>query len=76
MKKLHIKIPLILPYLPDEKDSCIQRLIDTLKNEQGIKKIHVAYEKNNGEPELCFHYNPDIISIDQITFLGNKQELY
>ncbi|MFN3757058.1 MAG: HAD-IC family P-type ATPase, partial [Flavobacterium sp.] len=72
MKKLHIKIPLILPHLPDEKDLCIQRLIDTFKQEGGIEKIHVANEKNNGEPELCFHYNPDIISIDRITFLAKQ----
>lgn len=58
MEKLLIKIPLILPHIPNEKDHCIQRLIDTLKNEQGVENIHVANEKNNGEPELCFHYNP------------------
>jgi Zn2+/Cd2+-exporting ATPase len=72
MEKLHIKIPLILPDVPDEKDHCIQRLVETLQDEKGIEKIHVAYEKNNGVPELCFHYNPDIISIARITALAKQ----
>jgi len=72
MKKLHIKIPLILPEIPDEKDQCIQRLIDTLQDEIGIDKIHIAEEKDNGIPELCFHYNPDIISIARITDLTKQ----
>jgi len=72
MKKLHIKIPLILPEIPDEKDQCIQRLIDTLQDEIGIDKIHIAEEKDNGIPELCFHYNPGIISIARITDLAKQ----
>jgi len=72
MEKLHIKIPLILPDVPDEKDHCIQRLIDTLQDEKGIDKIRIADEKNNGIPELCFHYNPDIISIARITDLAKQ----
>lgn len=72
MEKFHIKIPLILPDVPDEKDHCIERLIDTLHGEKGIDKIHVADNKNNGVPELCFHYNPDIISIARITALAKQ----
>jgi Cd2+/Zn2+-exporting ATPase len=72
MEKLHIKIPIILPKLHDEKDPCVQRLIDALKHEKGIEKIHVSNHKNGEEPELCFHYAPDIISIDRITFLAKQ----
>jgi Cd2+/Zn2+-exporting ATPase len=72
MNKLQIKIPLVLPDVPDEKDRCVQRLIDKLQDEEGIEKIHVASEKEDGMPQLCFHYNPDIISIDRITFLAKQ----
>jgi Cd2+/Zn2+-exporting ATPase len=72
MEKYQIKIPVILPSVPDEKDSCIQRLIDTLQIEDGIDKIHVSAEKDNGVPQLCFHYNPDIISISRITSLAKQ----
>ncbi len=72
MEKLQIKIPLVLPDVPDEKDRCVQRLIDKLQDEDGIEKIHVSSEKDDGVSQLCFHYNPDIISIDRITFLARQ----
>lgn len=72
MEKLQIKIPLILPDVPDEKDSCVQKLIASLKDEEGIEKIHVTDNTRNALPQLCFHYNPDIISINRITFLAKQ----
>ena len=62
MKKLKIKIPVILPQVPDEKDACVNRLIDKLKGREGIDNVHVSDEKANGVPQLCFHYDPDVIS--------------
>lgn len=72
MEKLQIKIPLILPNVPDEKDGCVQKLIANLKDEQGIEKIHVTDKTEDGLPQLCFHYNPEIISINRITLLAKK----
>lgn len=67
MKKLQIKIPLILPELSDEKDQCVHRLIDQLQDHDGLEKIHIA--DDNETPKLCFHYNPQIISIERIQSL-------
>lgn len=72
MGQIHIKTPLLLPDVPDENDHCITRLINTLQLETGIEKIHVSKDINNGFPELCFHYNPEKISIDRITFLAKQ----
>lgn len=72
MVKLHIKISLFLPFIADEKDPCFRRLIDTLQHERGIEKIHLAHDKNNDGLELCFHYNPNIIPIDRITYLAKQ----
>ena len=59
MKKLQIEIPLILPNVPDEKDKCVHKLIERLQNKPGIDKVHISSEKENGIPQLCFHYNQD-----------------
>ena len=72
MKKLQIKIPLILPEVPDEKDQCVNKLIHQLQDKDGLEKVHVADETDNGVPQLCFHYDPDVISIDRIQKLAEQ----
>jgi len=72
MKKLEIKIPVILPGVPDEKDACVQRLIEQLQFRKGLKKVHVADENSDGIPRLCFHYNPDVISIERVEQLAGQ----
>lgn len=72
MKKIQIKIPLLLPEVPDEKDQCVQKLIQQLQDKEGFEKVHVADETDNGVPQLCFHYNPELISIDQIQKLAKR----
>jgi len=72
MKKLQIKIPVVLPKVPNEKDTCVERLIKELEAEDGLDKVHVASEEADGVPQLCFHYDPDIISIDRIQNLAER----
>lgn len=72
MKKLQIKIPLILPEVPDEKDQCVNKLIHQLQDKDGLEKVHVADETDNSVPQLCFHYDPEVISIDRIQKLAEQ----
>lgn len=72
MEKLKIKIPLLLPEVPDEKDECVQKLIESLHDKNGLEKVHVSEEAENGVPQLCFHYNPDLIYLDEIRSLAEK----
>ena len=72
MKKLQIKIPVLLPEVPDKKDQCVNRLIKLLESKDGLEKVHVADETDNGVPQLCFHYAPDMISIDSIQKLAKR----
>ena len=72
MKKLQIKIPLILPEVPDEKDQCVDKLISRLEDIEGLEKVHLADEADNGVPQLCFHYNPELISMDRIQQLAEQ----
>jgi len=72
MEKLQLKIPVILPQVPNEKDSCVERLIQKLQAKEGIEKVHIADENGDDVPQLCFHYDPDIISIDRIQSLAES----
>ncbi|MCK0137167.1 heavy metal translocating P-type ATPase [Arenibacter sp. S6351L] len=72
MKKLQIKIPVVLPQVPNEKDTCVKRLIHELQAKEGIEKVHVSDKRKNDVPQLCFHYDPDVISIDRIQSLAKK----
>lgn len=72
MKKLQIKIPLLLSEVPDEKDQCVEKLIQQLQEKEGLEKVHVADETDNGVPQLCFHYDPELISIDRIQQLAEQ----
>ena len=72
MKKLQIKIPLILPEVTDEKDQCVEKLIEQLQGKNGLEKVHVADVTDNGVPQLCIHYNHELISIDQIQKLAKR----
>lgn len=72
MKKLKIKVPLILPEVPDEKDQCIEKLIQLLQGKKGLERVHVADETDNGVPQLCFHYDPELISIDRIQQMAEQ----
>lgn len=72
MKKLQLKIPVILPQVPNEKDTCVERLIQELQAKEGIEKVHVTDANGDDVPQLCFHYDPDIISIDRIQSLAES----
>ncbi len=72
MKKLQLKIPVILPQVPNEKDTCVERLIQELQVKEGIEKVHVADTNGADVPQLCFHYDPDIISIGHIQSLAER----
>lgn len=72
MKKLQLKIPVILPQVPDEKDTCVERLINELQGKEGIEKVHIADVEENDTPLLCLHYDPEIISLDRIQSLADR----
>ncbi|WP_343700938.1 heavy metal translocating P-type ATPase [Chitinophaga sp.] len=72
MEKLKINIDLVLPDVPDEKDACVQRIITTLEGRPGIEKIHVIPGTANTRPQLCFHYNPDVITLAHVQKMAEQ----
>ncbi len=69
MERVQIELPILLPDILDEKDRCIQRLIEYLRGRPGIEKVHV---KEGHPARLCIHYRSDIISLKQVKALAQQ----
>lgn len=72
MKKIQINIDMVLPEVPDEGDACVNRIIKLLSAERGIEKLHVVPGTNSSKAELCFHYNPEEITLQKVQFLAKQ----
>lgn len=66
MEKIKIDLDLLLPEIPDERDACVQRIITMMQNHKGVAKAHLVPGYGKDEAKLCFHYDPDEISLEQI----------
>jgi Cd2+/Zn2+-exporting ATPase len=72
MEKLKINIDLILPDIPDEKDACVQRIITALEGRPGISKVHVVPATADKKAQLCFHYNPAVITVERVENMARQ----
>jgi len=66
-EKLALQLSLVLPGIPDERDSCIERLTAILQAE-GLEKVHIV--QSDGQPCLCLHYDPMRFSLLQVRSLA------
>jgi len=73
VEKTKINLSLLLPQAPDERDACVTRIITTLENKKGIDKVHINAAHNGTPARLCFHYNPEIISLTEVNRLAQKE---
>jgi len=63
---IQLDLPVLLPDVPDAKDTCVDRLTSSLQEQAGIDRAHVA-TSTNGEPDcLCVHYAPEVVSLPRI----------
>ena len=62
-EKLPLELALVLPGIPDERDTCVERLTSVLQAE-GLEKVHVVQQ--NGKPVLCLHYDPTRFDVSRV----------
>ena len=70
--KTKINLDIVLPEVPDERDECVQRIISTLEDKKGIEKVHVVPKDGIKKARLCFHYDPDFISLSKVEELAKN----
>ena len=80
-RSIRLDLPLILPEIGDLQDACIGRLIQLLQGGDGVARVHVAQAGTTdrepgaepqavGEAQLCLHYDPERLTLAQITALA------
>lgn len=62
-EKLRLDLTLVLPHVPDERDSCVERLISLLKS-GNIDQAHVVRE--DGKAQLCLHYDSARVGLTEV----------
>lgn len=72
MEKTRINLDILLPEVPNERDECVARIINALQHKRGIDKVHVIPEDGNNKAQLCFHYNAEKISLNDVEKLAKK----
>ena len=72
MEKLKINLDIVLPDIPDERDDCVQRIIATTSSKKGIEKVHIVPKTESSGAKLCFHYDPNVISIEEVEEMAKK----
>ncbi len=66
MDKTRINLDILLPQVPDARDACVHRIIQSLEEKKGIDKVHLLQKDGNASAQLCFHYDSNVISVADI----------
>lgn len=72
MEKIKINLDIVLPDVPNEKDECAHRIISMMQTKKGIEKVHIIPETENKKAQLCFHYDPAVVSLSKVQQLAKK----
>lgn len=70
MEKTTINLKILLPEIINEKDECIQRIIELMQDKRGIEKVHVISENFDSNAKFCIHYDTENISITEVQQLA------
>lgn len=62
---LRIDLDVLLPHVPDTRDTCVQRLTETLAAQPGVGKVHILEEAGK-PPRLCLHYDPAVLPMPRL----------
>lgn len=74
IQKLRLDLPLVLPDIYGAEDRCVSRLQDKLADRPGIEGAHITGAAE-GEPQLCVHYDPAVISLSRLRELIRSEGL-
>lgn len=67
-----IELTLILPTVPDERDACVSRLLDSLTAKEGIEKAHLSIDEGGTQGAICIHYDPSRLSTGRVRELARQ----
>ena len=69
-KTLEIEVRSLLPGIDTDEDSCIKRLESALQDHRRMQRVHL--ERSDHGVNLCLHYDPQRISVGEVTQLAQR----
>ena len=72
MEKTRINLDILLPEVPNERDECVNRIVTRLQYEKGIEKVHIIPGNGDHKAQICFHYDPSTIAINEVEQLAKS----
>ena len=69
-KTLELDIPLLLPGIENNQDSCLERLETALQHRKGILRAHL--ERDKTPIQLCLHYDPTVVTISDVRRVAQR----
>ena len=63
---VQIDLPLLLPSVPDARDTCVQRLTESMEAREGVKRAHIRNAEDGGHAELCIHFDPAVLPLERV----------
>ena len=54
-EQIRLDLPLLLPEIPDEADRCVARMLDELREREGVREAHVVGAAAGEAAQLCVH---------------------
>ncbi len=63
-KTIELEIPVLLPGVETDDDSCLDRLEAALRHQRGLLRVHLEREKR--PVTLCLHYDPNLMSVADV----------
>ena len=61
---------MLLPGVEDDRDACIERLEEAMRNRKGIFRAHLELERS--PVVLCLHYDPMVVSFEDVRRMADK----
>ena len=61
---VQLEVSLLLPEVEDERDQCVERLLERVSRHRGIDRAHV--DRKNDRVYFCLHYDPNLVTLRQV----------
>ncbi|NNE46606.1 MAG: heavy metal translocating P-type ATPase, partial [Rhodothermales bacterium] len=71
-EKTLAELTILLPDIQNDRDKCVERLVDALKARAGVDAAHVLERDTDAPGTLCIHYDPDRISLQEARTLAER----
>lgn len=69
-RTIELEIPILLPGIESEKDDCLTRLEESLRNRKGILRAHL--ERDKLPVDLCLHYDLNRLTLSDVKRLAER----